>query len=63
MNDPLSLPELLRDYGALGILAYVTVWMTRRFNGKIDRLAASMDRLSDRIEQHIQATEGTRSRR
>jgi hypothetical protein len=37
--------------------------MTRRFNGKIDRLAASMDRLSDRIEQHIQATERTRSRR
>ncbi|HXH24343.1 MAG TPA: hypothetical protein VNI78_03775 [Vicinamibacterales bacterium] len=54
MTDPISVPDLLREYGALGILAYVVVWLTRRFNGKIDRLTSAIERLTDKLEHHAQ---------
>lgn len=43
-------PEIIRDYGALGILAYITVWLTRKLNGKIDRLTNAVEKLVDRVD-------------
>ena len=51
MNDPLPLPDLLREYGALGILAYVTWWLTKRLNGQLDRFSKAVERLADKVER------------
>jgi N-acetylglucosamine kinase-like BadF-type ATPase len=38
-----DLIQLLREFGGLGIAAYLIVWMTRKFNGKIDALVKATD--------------------
>lgn len=39
----MDLIQLLREFGGLGIAAYLVIWMTRRFNGKIDALCRAVD--------------------
>lgn len=40
MVDPTS---LVTEVGALGLLALLVVWLTRRFNGKIDKNTAATE--------------------
>ena len=46
--------ELIANYGlALVISVYLVWWITSRLNGKIDRLANSLDKLNESINRLI----------
>ncbi len=50
--------DFLLQGGALGLLTYVVWWLTRRFNGKIDRLA---NELANHAVQTAQLQEALRA--
>lgn len=48
--DPTGIDYVLQ-FGGLGIAAYLIFWITRKLNGKLDRLARAVERLTDIIEE------------
>ncbi len=51
LGGPAGLDWLLQG-GALSILAYVVWWITRRFNGSIDRLKDAVERNTEVTREH-----------
>lgn len=49
MSDQ-DLLNILREGGGIVIAAYLVWWMTRKLNGKFDRLTGSVERLNENIE-------------
>jgi hypothetical protein len=43
--------QFLMQAGGLGIAAYLVWWMTKKLNGKFDKLTAAVEKLSDNIER------------
>lgn len=54
MNE-IDIVNILRDGGGLAIAAYLIYWVTKKLNGKFDRLADSVEKLNENIEVLIRA--------
>lgn len=50
-------PEALLQSGALGIVAYVTYWLTRKLNGKVDALAVHLRENTEAVRALTSAIE------
>ena len=51
-NDVLGLAGIVADIGVGATIAiYLVYWMTRKMNGKLDRLAESIEKLNHNIEK------------
>jgi hypothetical protein len=44
--DPLS---AIREFGGMGLAAYVVFWMTRKFNGKLDSNTTTLREATEAI--------------
>lgn len=45
--------QILRELGGIGIAGYLVYWLTRKLNGKFDRLTTSVEKLNDSIESLV----------
>lgn len=45
--DPLA---AIREFGGMGLAGYVVIWMTRRFNGKLDSNTAMLKETTEAVK-------------
>lgn len=50
-QDPLF--TYIVQAGGFGIAAYLVYWLTRGLNGKLDRLADAIVKMTDTLERHL----------
>jgi len=47
----MTVTEILIQYGALGLLAYLIFWLTKRLTKKMDMVCNHLSRLNENIEE------------